>query len=193
MSKPGDDVSVTTVADVVADVARGVPQARRPVGMATAREAARGRRAAKTLRVQVVINGGRDVADEVEIPDPETGARVVVLRNRTGRMAERLAEQGKISADQLAWATELRDAWECAGLEICGALTQSWAGSGGRSRGVVHDDRAWSRYAAALGALPVGQRSCIVAVVVHDEAVERFGLATLRAGLDQLGAVWGYR
>lgn len=154
----------------------------------------KGGRSGASLRVSVPINGGRDLADEVEMPDPETGARVVVLRNRTGSVVERLALAGQISADQLAWAVELRDAWEAAGLEIVGNQTQSWHGGAGSSRRpAVRDEAAWRRYAAGLAGLARLERQCLVAVVVHGESVERHGIACLRRALDMLGAVWGYR
>jgi hypothetical protein len=132
----------------------------------------------------VAVPGG--VADEVEMPDPETGARVVVLRTRTERMAERLATAGLLSAPQAAAAEWLRDAWERAGLRAQ-LRTQPWQRGSGGEAPVVRDAAAWALYATAVQRLSSAERRAVVAVVVLDEAPGTPArLAALRSALDAL-------
>ena len=153
----------------------------------------------KTLRTNLVANNGQDLCDEVEMPDAD-GSRVVVLVNRTARMIDRLFYQrGVLTADQHAWATELRDAWERAGLECKVSVTASWF-RGGATRPPVADEEAWIHYRDAMRQLSSDDRRIIIAVIVHDEDPITFGArwrcdgaGMLTRCLDKLGRVWGYR
>ena len=148
----------------------------------------------RVLRTGLAINGGRDTGDEVEIPDPDGNAAVVVI-NRTQRMAERLHAAGQIDADQLAAATELRDAWERAGLEQKGVRGGLRLLDGGH-RDIVNSEDAWTDYCRMINQIARDDRRIIIAVVIHDEDPVAYGqrwrahgLTWLRRALEQLGRV----
>lgn len=146
------------------------------------------------------INNGLDEADLVRESDSANN-NAVYLVNRTQRMIDRLARHNVIDSRQYDAATQLRDAWERAGLQIGGAGARSLDRPMGLNEGpldVVHDETAWRMYANAINQLSRDERRLVIAVVVHDQSPAEWGQrwrchgeTMLGRCLDKLVKYWG--
>jgi hypothetical protein len=143
-----------------------------------------------------LINNGHDRADIVRAAGPD-GTVAVFAINRTQRMADRLHDKGLLDGRQYQAATQLRDLWERAGLEVAdlsaGKLQRI---SGGESEW-VGDEAAFHRYTLAMRQMGRDGRRILFDVVISDTAPDGWGrryrcdgILMLQGQLERLATWW---
>lgn len=141
----------------------------------------------------VVIGRSRFGHDMVQEKDPDK--RIVAHEyNRRQRVVDALFDDGRISGEQYACATDLRDAWERSGLmERGGAFDTTKPKVDGGGAAPEGNGEAMYLYETCMGFLSRDERNCVRCIVLFDEPVEAYGrrlrcegLAFLTRCLDML-------
>lgn len=140
-----------------------------------------------------VLSRVRPGVDLVAEEGPEGGGRVVHERNRHQRMIDWLYDQRHIDPAQYDVATELRDSWEHSKLGRTPGAGDLHRHMGDlSSSGVYLREKALVFYEGVMGGLTVEARTCLAAIVLHEESPfmwgrrhgGRDGLVALREYLD---------
>lgn len=123
----------------------------------------------------VILTRTRYGHDMVQEKDPDQ--RIVAHEyNRRQRVVDALFDDDRITGDQYACASDIRDAWERSGIaDQSSAFDTTRPKVDGGAAAPDLNSEALRLYEHCMSFLSRDERNCVRCIVLHDEAVEIYG------------------